>query len=84
MALQTVVETPEFIKRADTVGMSDGDRSSVIERLANNSGEGVSLGGGLRKVRVPRRGGGKSGGYRVLYFYHSTNLPLFLLTVFAK
>ena len=84
MALQTVVEMPEFIKRAKAVGMSDDDRTDIITTLAADPEAGVSLGGGLRKVRVARRDGGKSGGYRVLHFYRAPNMPLFLLTVFAK
>ena len=84
MAQQTVVETPEFIKRASAVGMSNEDRRDVIDQLAANPEAGISLGGGLRKVRIARRGSGKSGGYRVLHFYRSSDIPLFLLTVFAK
>jgi hypothetical protein len=84
MALQTIVEMPEFIKRSKAVGMSDDDRTDIITTLAADPEAGVSLGGGLRKVRVARRGGGKSGGYRVLHFYRAPNMPLFLLTVFAK
>lgn len=84
MALQTVVETPEFIKRAGAVGMTDEDRADVISTLAENPEAGISLGGGLRKVRVARGGGGKSGGYRVIHFYREPDMPLFLLTVFAK
>ena len=80
----TVVETPEFLKRARAVGMSDEDRWDMINHLAANPEAGISLGGGLRKVRVARRGGGKSAGYRVLHFYRSPDMPLFLLTVFAK
>lgn len=84
MVQQTVVETPEFIKRASAVGMSNEDRRDVIDQLAANPEAGISLGGGLRKVRIARRGSGKSGGYRVLHFYRSSDMPLFLLTVFAK
>ena len=84
MAHQTVIETPELIKRASTVGMSDEDRMDVIDQLAENPEAGISLGGGLRKVRIARRGSGKSGGYRVLHFYRAADMPLFLLTVFAK
>lgn len=84
MALQTIVETPEFIKRAAHVGMTDEDRADVISTLAENPEAGVALGGGLRKVRVARRGSGKSGGYRVIHFYREPDMPLFLLTVFAK
>jgi hypothetical protein len=44
----------------------------------------MSLGGGLRKIRIARPGEGKSSGYRVIHFYRHSGLPLFLLTVFAK
>ena len=64
MALQTVVETSEFIKRARAVGMSEEDRTDIITTLAENPEAGIALGGGLRKVRVARHGGGTSGGYR--------------------
>jgi len=84
VAQQTVVETPEFIRRADAVGVSNEEREDLISLLAANPEAGVALGGGLRKLRVARQGGGKSGGYRVLYFFRTRRLPLFLLTVFAK
>ena len=35
-------------------------------------------------MRIPREGGGKSGGFRFAYVFADTNAPLFLLTVFAK
>lgn len=40
--------------------------------------------GGVRKLRWAREGMGKSGGVRVIYYFHSERLPLYLLTVFGK
>ncbi|MCS5587591.1 MAG: type II toxin-antitoxin system RelE/ParE family toxin [Porticoccaceae bacterium] len=40
--------------------------------------------GGIRKLRWSALGKGKSGGVRVIYYYHHTEIPLFLLTVFGK
>ena len=40
--------------------------------------------GGVRKVRWARRGGGKSGGFRVIYYYYSEVIPLFALAMFEK
>ena len=40
--------------------------------------------GGVRKVRFAREGGGKSGGFRVVYFLHDPGMPVFSLTLFAK
>lgn len=64
--------------------MDEDDRSELIDLLAIDPDAGVSLGGGLYKVRFARKGGGKSGGYRVIYFYRDKGLPIFLLTAFAK
>jgi hypothetical protein len=80
---QTVVELETFLKRAKAI-MSDEERDGIVIFLAANPDAGLSLGGGLRKVRIPRAGGGKSGGYRTLYVFGGRHMPLFLLTVFAK
>jgi hypothetical protein len=38
----------------------------------------------VRKVRFGIDGRGKSGGVRVVYYFHSDRAPVFLLVVFAK
>ena len=81
--LQTVVELDSFLKRAKAI-MSDAERDHIVNFLAANPEAGIALGGGLRKIRVAREGGGKSGGYRTIYVFGGTHMPLFLLTVFAK
>jgi hypothetical protein len=83
--LQTVVETAEFLARSSRL-MSDQQRAQVVEMLAREPecGEIMPGTGGVRKVRVALDGRGKSGGARVIYYYHSERLPLFALTVFAK
>jgi hypothetical protein len=81
--LQTVVELPEFLRRAKAI-MSDEDRSALVDYIAANPEAGVSLGGSLRKVRIARQGGGKSGGYRTIYVFGGVHIPIFLVTVFAK
>ncbi|BFM04829.1 type II toxin-antitoxin system RelE/ParE family toxin [Halioxenophilus aromaticivorans] len=40
--------------------------------------------GGIRKLRWSAHGKGKSGGMRVIYYYHNRGVPLFLLTMFGK
>ena len=81
--MQTVVELPEFIRRASEM-MTEADRLGLVDYIAANPEAGVSLGGGLRKVRLPRADSGKSGGYRTVYVFGGTHMPIFLLTVFAK
>lgn len=82
-ALQTLVELPEFLRRAKAI-MSDDERIALVNHIAADPAAGVSLGGGLRKVRVAREGGGKSGGYRTIYVFGGVLVPIFLVTVFAK
>lgn len=58
----------------------------MVDYLARNpsAGDLIIGSGGARKVRVARRGGGRSGGYRVLTAYLGTDIPVILLGVFAK
>lgn len=64
--------------------MNECEKEILITYLAHFPEAGISLGGGLRKVRTPKMGQSKSGGYRVVYIFGGKNMPLFLVTVFAK
>ena len=81
--LQTVIELPEFQRRSKAV-MSDREREAAIVWIAENPEVGASLGGGLRKVRIPREGGGESVGFRTIYVFGGRRMPIFPITVFAK
>lgn len=81
--LQTVVELPEFLRRAKAI-MTEAERNALVDFVAANPDAGASLGGGLRKVRFARPGSGKSGGYRTIYVFGGSRIPIFLVTVFAK
>ncbi|GAB6391701.1 MAG: type II toxin-antitoxin system RelE/ParE family toxin [Treponematales bacterium] len=81
----TVVETPSFLR--DSKGLLiDDEREALVNYLAYHptAGDRMRGTGGVRKVRWAREFEGKSGGYRVIYFYHSQDVPLFALNVFAK
>jgi len=83
--MQTIVELPEFQKRAS--GLLQGEeKTSIINYLAAHpqSGDLMQGTGGIRKLRWSAKGKGKSGGVRVIYYYHNASIPLFLLTVFGK
>jgi len=82
--LQTIVELPEYLRKAKQIGLPDSQRMEIVDFLANNPKAGIGLGGGLRKVRIAKSGKGKSAGYRVIHFYKTENFPLFLITIFAK
>ena len=85
IAPMTVIETPSFLRDAKRL-MDDEERQEIVAFLAQNPDAGDLLQGtgGIRKVRFTREGGGKSGGYRVIYFFHSQGIPLFALNIFAK
>lgn len=83
--MQTIVELYEFQKRAEGLLRSD-EKASIINYLASRpqSGDLMQGTGGIRKLRWSAQGRGKSGGVRVIYYYHNGKTPLFLLTVFGK
>ena len=84
MTLVTVVEMPEFQRRARAL-MSEDERLELINYVAQKPMSGVSIGGGVRKFRFSRSGGGKSGGFRVIHvFSPDDGTPVILITVFAK
>jgi hypothetical protein len=81
----TVAEVPEYIRRSEKL-LSDGERRDVVNYLAAHpkAGDLMEGTGGVRKLRWGRGGQGKSGGVRVIYYFHSEAMPLYLLTLFAK
>lgn len=81
----TIAETNAFIAQAKTI-FSEAERQEVINMIAANPKCGALIRetGGVRKVRIALPGRGKSGGARVVYFYHNGSIPLYLLAVFAK
>ena len=83
--LTTVTELPEYIRRSDEL-LNESERKSVIDYLAAHpkAGDLITGSGGIRKLRWGRGGRGKSGGVRVIYYYHDERIPLYLLTVFGK
>ena len=81
--LQTIVETRAYLSAAKGV-LSDEERAAVVNMIVAQPQAGVSLGGGLRKARIALSGRGKSGGARVVLLSAGDDVPIFLLTVFAK
>lgn len=83
--MQTIVELPEFLRKSEKL-LTTSQRLSIINYLAEHpsSGDILQGTGGIRKLRWSAHGKGKSGGVRVIYYYHNESIPLFLLTVFGK
>ena len=81
----TVVETEEFLRKTKPL-MSDVEREELVAFVSANpeTGNIIPETGGVRKLRWALAGRGKRGGARVIYYYHSERLPLFLLSAYPK
>ena len=81
----TVVETPEFLSVMRKL-MIEEQRAVLVDYLAYNptAGDLIQGTGGVRKLRWGLEERGKRGGARVIYFYHSADIPLFALSAYAK
>ena len=84
-APMTVVETPSFLRDAKAK-LDEGEREELVFFLASNPEVGIVIPGtgGVRKFRWAREGEGKRGGYRVVYYYYSDSIPLFLIALYGK
>ena len=84
--MQTVVETPRYLKDAKAAGVAEDERWEILSIIASNPtiGDEIKGTGGARKVRFAGRGKGKSGGYRIITFYTGVAIPVFLLALYSK
>jgi hypothetical protein len=83
--MQTVVETPTYLKAAATL-FSEAERAEIVTAIAADpeAGDVMAGTGGYRKRRFGRSGIGKRGGARVIYLFGGEDVPIFLITVYAK
>ena len=81
----TVVEMPEFLSATRKL-MDEAERALLVDYLAYNpmAGDLIPGTGGVRKLRWALAGRGKRGGARVVYFHQDAEMPLFVLTAYAK
>ena len=79
------IETPIFTKQASGGLFTDEELKQLQAELLENPNKGVLIAGsgGLRKIWLARKGGGKSGGFRVIY-YRNTPEVIFLLLAYPK
>ena len=81
----TFVYTKQFLASAEAVLTEPAFR--VLEHMLlqrPDAGDVVAGTGGVRKVRVPLPGRGKSGGARVRYYYAASRQRVYLLLVYPK
>lgn len=81
----TIAELPEYIRRVEKL-LSVTERLDIVNYLAAHpkAGNLMEGTGGIRKLRWGRGSQGKSGGVRVIYYFHIESMRLYLLTLFAK
>lgn len=74
-----MVETPTFLKDVKRADFNEEEHRELVNFLAANPEAGVVMegAGGVRKVRFAGQGRGKSGAYRLVYYFHCEDVPLF-------
>ncbi len=80
-----MVETPTYLRAAEAF-YNDAEQEEIVLTIAADpeAGDLMPGTGGYRKLRYARAGMGKRGGARVIYLYGGEDLPIFLITVYAK
>lgn len=80
------VAATEQFDRAAAKLFTEDERAEVEWIVATNpeAGDLIRESGGIRKLRVRLEGTGKSGGARVVYYFHDRERPLFLLDAYPK
>ena len=83
--MHTFIELPTFSADAKSIWDED-ERGAFCAFLAQNplAGDVIPGSGGCRKVRWARRGAGKQGGVRVIYFNRLENGVIYLMVIYAK
>ena len=80
-----VAETGEYSRRAKGL-FTEAEQEALVFYLACHpeAGDLIRETGGLRKLRWGAGGKGKRSGARVIYYFHSERMPLYLLTAYVK
>jgi mRNA-degrading endonuclease RelE of RelBE toxin-antitoxin system len=62
------------------------DLKALSERLNTNPKDGIDLGANCYKIRLENSSipTGKSGGFRIVYYYYDGESDLYLLSIFSK
>jgi hypothetical protein len=81
------VEAPAFTRHVSDY-LGDDEYQELQKRLADNPelGDLIPGTGGFRKLRWtdPRRGKGKRGGLRIIYYYFLSGQVIWLMTLYGK
>ena len=80
------IETPIFTELLQSLGVQDEIYRELQKELTLKPEKGnlVPGTGGIRKVRMRKVRGGKSGGYRVLYYWKLKAEFIYMIYIFPK
>jgi hypothetical protein len=83
--MHTVVETPPYLRSIEGL-FSEEERRAIVDLVSKDPecGELMPGTGGFRKVRFARAGMGKRGGARIIYIVRREDMPVFLISAYAK
>lgn len=85
-----IIETEYFTKEISRFfkknQLLEEDFSTFKQELVKNpeQGDRVPGAGGVRKTRIKSSSKGKSGGFRICYYYKQINGTIFLLVIYPK
>lgn len=85
LRMHAVAETSIFSRQADTL-LGREARAVLIDTLASDpmAGDLVPGLGGIRKLRFAPARRGKSGGFRVIYYFAAVDRPILALMIYGK
>ena len=83
--MYTLIETPTFKNDVEKI-WSEDERGNFCTWLAANpdSGDVIPGSGGCRKIRWSKRGIGKRGGVRIIYYTKLASGKIWLLVIYSK
>src|SRR5215216_4317755 len=66
--MQTIIETPAYLSDAKALGLTDAERTAIVDTIAHypSLGDVIPGTGGARKLRFAGRDKGKSGAIALL------------------
>ena len=84
--MQAVIETEGYLRAAKDAKMAEEEMVAAVDLVSTDpeAGDVMAGTGGVRKARLAGRGKGKSGGYRIAWYFGGGDIPVFLLAVFGK
>ncbi|MDO4468735.1 MAG: type II toxin-antitoxin system RelE/ParE family toxin [Bacillota bacterium] len=83
---RTFIEVPLFTRKWKELGLTDENLRDLQNILLQNpkTGDVIQGTGGLRKIRIPMNGRGKSGGSRVIYVDIEIKEVIYFINVYTK